>query len=355
MPDEVIDLRSDTVTKPSPAMRSAMAQAEVGDDVIGFDPTVDLLQEEVAGILGKEAALFMPSGTMANQIAVRTHCKPGDEFLCEEGCHIYNYEQGAFAQLSGLVAHTIRGEAGILRRGDVEGTIRPRNEHMVRTRLLCLENTHNRAAGRIQPFPVIEELEAWARAGGLALHLDGARLFHAVVATGITADAWSRPFDSVSVCFSKGLGAPVGSVLAGTREFVAEARWHRKAFGGGMRQVGILAAAARYALTNHVARLAEDHQKAQLLADAVRSAPGLSLLHEHVDTNMVIFAVDRHCATAADFQRKLEARGVRGLTTSPSHVRLVTHLDVSLAQVRSAATILDEVAEEFAVAATPTG
>jgi threonine aldolase len=329
-------------------MRQAIATAEVGDDVIGFDPTVEQLQEETAAMLGKESALYMPSGSMTNQIAVRTHCKPGDEFLCDEGCHIYNYEQGAFAQLSGVVARTIRGDGGILRRGHLEGTVRPENEHMVRTRLLCIENTHNRAAGRIQPYDVVQDVTDWARCEGLATHLDGARLFNAVVATGIPARDWAAEFDSVSVCFSKGLGAPVGSALAGPADFIREARRHRKAFGGAMRQVGIIAAGALFALRNNVDRLAEDHEKAQILADAVRSAPSISLLDDQVDTNIVIFSIEREEPLAAAFAKRLAERGVRVLNTSPRHIRLVTHLDVSLQQARRASDILCEVAEEFA-------
>jgi threonine aldolase len=344
----VIDLRSDTVTQPSPAMRQAIANADVGDDVIGFDPTVEQLQEEVAALLGKEAAVFMPSGSMTNQIAIRTHCKPGDEFICEEGCHIYNYEQGSFAQLSGVVARTIRGDGGILRKQHLEGMVRPLNDHMVRTRLLTIENTHNRAAGRIQPYEVVQEVTRWARDQGLATHLDGARLFNAVVATGIPAKDWAQEFDSVSICFSKGLGAPVGSALAGSQSYVQEAKRHRKAFGGAMRQAGIIAAGALFAIRNNIDRLSEDHDMARLLADAVRRACGISLLHDDVDTNIVIFSIDRPQPSADLFAQALAARGVRVLTTSPRHIRLVTHLDVSREQTKRAAAAITEVAELFA-------
>ena len=213
----VVDLRSDTVTKPTPAMRVAMAESEVGDDVIDQDPTIERLQSLTAELLGKEAAIYMPSGSMTNQVAVRIHCKPGDEFLCESGCHIYNYEQGAFAQLSGLVARTIDGQSGLIQASQLMGCVRADNEHLVRTTLLCLENTHNRGAGRVQPLELVEESCRWARGAGLKTHLDGARLFNAVAATGIDAATWSQHFDTVSVCFSKGLGAPVGSALAGSR------------------------------------------------------------------------------------------------------------------------------------------
>ena len=259
----MIDLRSDTVTKPTSAMRAAMAAAEVGDDVIDVDPTVDRLQRMTAEILGKEAAIFMPSGTMTNQVAVRIHCKPGDEFLCEAGCHIFHYEQGAFAQLSGVVARTLQGESGVLRPAQFAGQIRPDNEHLVRTRLVCLENTHNRGAGRVQPYEDVVAICRWAREHGLRTHLDGARLFNAVVASGIPAADWAQHFDTISVCFSKGLGAPVGSALVGSREFIHEARRHRKLFGGGMRQSGIIAAGALHALQYHRERLAEDHEHAR--------------------------------------------------------------------------------------------
>ncbi|HRX80052.1 MAG TPA: threonine aldolase family protein, partial [Pirellulaceae bacterium] len=201
----VVDLRSDTVTKPTPGMRQAIANAEVGDDVMGDDPTVQRLEALTADVLGKEAAIFMPSGSMTNQIAVRIHCKPGDEFLCEGGCHIYNYEQGAFAQLSGVVARTIEGDNGVLRPEQLHGMIRAENEHLVRTRLVCLENTHNRGGGRVQPYENVAGICEWAHDGGLKTHLDGARLFDAVAASGIAADEWSKHFDTVSVCFSKGL------------------------------------------------------------------------------------------------------------------------------------------------------
>jgi threonine aldolase len=278
----MIDLRSDTVTRPTPAMLQAMLQAEVGDDVIDVDPTVVRLQERTAELLGKEAAIFMPSGTMTNQIALRVHCRPGDEFLCEAECHIYNYEQGAFAQLSGLVARTIQGKLGVLHVDQLQGMIRPDNEHMVRTKLLCLENTHNRGGGSVFPQEQVIALCEWAHAQGVPCHLDGARLFNASVATGRSVRELSEPFDTVSVCFSKGLGAPIGSCLAGPKDFIQQARRARKLFGGAMRQVGFVAAGALFALEHHVDRLAEDHAHAQRLADAVRETRCLKLLDEHV-------------------------------------------------------------------------
>src|SRR5882672_5206304 len=272
---EFIDLRSDTVTKPSPGMRAAMGAAEVGDDVFNEDPTVNRLQERVAAMLGKEAALYVPSGTMSNQICVKAHTQPGDEMLCEASCHIYVNEAGAPAALSGVTCRTIEGDYGILDLSDLEDKIRPDNDHQVRTRLVALENTHNRGGGRVYPLEKIADISSWARRHGLIMHLDGARLWNAIVATGIPASEWALHFDSVSVCFSKGLGAPIGSALAGSKTFVAKGRRIRKLFGGGMRQVGVLAAAALYALDHHVSRLAEDHRHARIIAQAIADTPGL--------------------------------------------------------------------------------
>lgn len=343
-----IDLRSDTVTRPSPAMRQFIANAPVGDDVIDVDPTCDRLQQLTAELLGKEAAVFMPSGSMTNQVAVRIHCKPGDEFICEAGCHIYNYEQGAFAQLSGVVSRTVEGKFGVLHLDQVRGLIRPDNEHLLRTRLICLENTHNRGAGKIQPYEDVVAICEWAHKNGLRTHLDGARLFNAVAATGIDAKTWSQHFDTVSVCFSKGLGAPVGSALAGTKEAMKEARRHRKLFGGGMRQVGIIAAGALYALENNRDRLLEDHANAQILAEAIRQTDGLTLTPDIVDTNIVIFRVEEALGTAAEFAAELKEAGVLCFAISSTQVRLVTHLDVSGEQCRSAAEILQSIAAAMA-------
>jgi len=343
----LIDLRSDTVTRPTAAMRAAMAAAEVGDDVIDVDPTVERLQRLCAEMLGTEAAIYMPSGSMTNQIAIRLHCQPGDEFICEADCHIYNYEQAAFAQLSGVATRTVQGDAGVLHVDQLRDLIRPANDHMVRTRLVTLENTHNRGAGRIQPYENVVQICAWAESHGLRRHLDGARLFNAAVATGIPPADWSRHFDTVSVCFSKGLGAPVGSALAGPRELIQLARRHRKVFGGGMRQAGIIAAGALYALEHHIDRLADDHATARILANAIRQSAGLRLDPEQVDTNMVIFRIDPALGTAADMVGALRERGVLVLATSPVKIRAVTHLDVDEAQVRRAGQIIQEVAEQM--------
>lgn len=340
-----IDLRSDTVTRPTPLMRRFIAECEVGDDVIDVDPTVEALQQLTAELLGKEAAIFMPSGTMTNQVAVRIHCKPGDEFLCEWGCHVYNYEQGAFAQLSGVSPRPVIGESGVLRLDQLRDLIRPENEHLVRTRLVSLENTHNRGGGRVLPYDGVVEICAWAHSHGLRTHLDGARLFNAVAATGISAADWSQHFDTVSVCFSKGLGAPVGSALAGPADAIREARRHRKLFGGGMRQAGVIAAGALFALRHHRERLADDHAHAQVLADGVRQSEGLRLEPAVVDTNIVIFRVSPELGSAHDFVASLREQGVLMLAFSPTQIRAVTHLDVSAAECRQAAETIQRVAE----------
>jgi threonine aldolase len=339
----MIDLRSDTVTRPTSAMLAAMMSAPVGDDVIDVDPTVLRLQQRTAELLGKEAAIFMPSGTMTNQIALRVHCSPGDEFLCEADCHIYNYEQGAFAQLSGLVAKTIPGICGIFDVEQLDGMVRPDNEHMVRTRLICLENTSNRGGGSIFPQSKVLSICEWAERYGLLTHLDGARLFNAAVASGLSLKQLAEPFDSVSVCFSKGLGAPVGSCLVGSREFVARARRVRKLFGGGMRQAGIIAAGALYALEHHVPRLSEDHEHARLLADTVRSTAALKLLSDTVQTNIVIFKIDPAWGTAAEFASRLLEMGVQVLAFGPQSIRMVTHLDIDTPQIEMACKAIERV------------
>jgi len=341
---QTIDLRSDTVTRPSVEMRVAMANAVVGDDVIDVDPTCDRLERLTAELLGKERAIFMPSGSMTNQVAVRVHCKPGDEFLCEAGCHIFNYEQGAFAQLSGVVARTVEGPFGVLRVEQLQGLIRPLNDHLVRTKMVALENTHNRGAGRVQPYENVVAICEWAHASGLSTHLDGARLFNAVAATGIIASEWAKHFDTVSVCFSKGLGAPVGSALAGSKDQIAEARRHRKLFGGGMRQCGIIAAGALYGLEHNRERLKDDHAHAQILAEAVRQTDGITLTPGEVDTNIVIFRVEPALGTAAEFAAELKAQGVFALAISRDQIRLVTHLDVNEDACRQAGEILQAVA-----------
>ncbi len=323
-----IDLRSDTVTRPTPAMLRAMTEAPVGDDVYGEDPTVRRLEERTAELLGTEAALFAPSGTMTNQIAIGLHARPGDEVLCDPTAHVYVWEGGGIARLWGATARTLPAPGGLLTRARLEGNIRPDDGHYVRTRLVCLENTHNRGGGRVFPYEELLRVADWARAAGLRLHLDGARLMNAVVASGRPASEWAAPFDTISLCFSKGLGAPVGSALAGSADAIREARRLRKVLGGGMRQAGFLAAAALHALDHDVDRLAEDHEHARLLADAVVETPGLSLESGPVETNLVWIAVDPALGTAAEVAGRLRARGVLVSALGAQVLRACTHRDV---------------------------
>jgi threonine aldolase len=323
-------------------MRAAMAAAEVGDDVFREDPTVNRLEERVAAMLGKEAAMFVPSGTMSNQAGIKAHTQPGDEMLCEANCHIYNYEAGGPVVLSGVTPRTIEGDFGVLDVSHLEGKIRPLSDHMVRTRLVCLENTHNRCGGRVFPLEKIRAIRQWTKKNGLILHLDGARLWNAIVATGIPAKTWADEFDSVSVCFSKGLGAPVGSALVGPKEFITRARRIRKLFGGGMRQAGVIAAAALYAVENNIERLADDHRNAQVIAEAIRECPGLRLVPERVETNLVWFEADREVGAAA-VAASLKAEGVLVSTAGPTALRACLHLDVSAAQTEQAADAIRRV------------
>jgi threonine aldolase len=348
MHDRVIELRSDTFTQPTPGMRAAMAAAEVGDDVFGEDPTVNRLEARVAELLGKEAALFVPSGTMSNQACLRAQTQPGDEIICDVNCHIYNYEAGGPAVLSGLMCRTVEGEDGVMDVDQLRGLVRPINDHLVRTRMVCLENTHNRGGGKIYPYEKVVEISAWARKQGLLMHLDGARLANAVVATGIGFRQWTQHFDSVSICFSKGLGAPVGSALAGPAEFVKRARRVRKLFGGAMRQAGVLAAAVLYALDHHVERLKEDHANAQVLSEAISDSPNVSLYPKTIDTNIVYMVIDPELATAATIAKALAEHGVLALPTSPQQIRMCTHLDVSASQAERAADVIRKVVASLA-------
>lgn len=344
--EELLDFRSDTVTKPTPGMRAAMAAAEVGDDVLGDDPTVHKLEARVAELLGKEAAVFVPSGTMSNLIAVRVHCRPGDEMICEADAHIYNYEQGGYAQICGVAVRTVQGDWGIMQLEQVQGLIRPDNAHFVRTRLLTLENTHNRGGGRVQPYPLVQALTDWARSAHLRTHLDGARLWNAYVATGIPLAQWAQHFDTVNVCFSKGLGAPVGSALAGPRDLIAEARRHRKVLGGGMRQAGILAAAALYALDHHIERLAEDHANAKRLAMGLAEIPFITVMPIPVETNILLFDIAPTWGTAVAFSAALKEHGVLINATAPQRLRALTHLDVTAEDVDKALSVINHVATE---------
>ena len=338
---DVIDLRSDTVTRPTPAMRQAMAEAVVGDDVFGDDPTVNALQQRIASMLGKEAALFMPSGTQSNLCALMAHCGRGDEYLVGQHAHTYRYEAGGAAVLGSIQPQPIAHQAdGTLALADIEAAIKPDDAHFARTRLLTLENTFG---GQVMPWDWQRDATALARRHGLATHLDGARLFNAAVAIAplhggdalAAARAIAGLYDSVSVCFSKGLGAPVGSALVGTAGVIQRARRHRKMLGGGLRQVGVLAAAADHALSHHIQRLADDHANARRLADGLAALPGLRVARP--DTNIVFIDLAPGIDGAVLVQRAA-AQGL--LLTGLARLRLVTHLDVSAEQIDHAVRIL---------------
>jgi threonine aldolase len=342
MMKDFIDLRSDTVTQPTPAMRKAMAVAEVGDDVYGEDPTVNALQERVARMLGKEKALFVPSGTMANQLAIKAHTQPGDEVILEGTSHPYNFEGGAGAVLSGVQFNCLKGRRGILEASQVQSAVRPRDHHYAVSRLVCLENTHNRGGGSIYPIKNLEAIYRLAKTNTLMVHLDGARLWNASVATGLKLRTYAQWADSVSVCLSKGLGAPVGSLVAGTGDFIERVHRFRKMFGGGMRQAGILAAAGHYALDHHLERLSEDHDKAQMLAKGLALLKGIAVDPDQVETNIVIFEVLEN-QTAPQIAEAMKKRGVLIHAFEKSRIRLVTHLDVSRADIRKALAAFKEV------------
>jgi threonine aldolase len=324
-----IDLRSDTVTRPTSAMRKAMSEAEVGDDVFGEDPTVNALQEKVANLLGKEAALFVPSGTMANQLSIKSHTQPGDEVIIETSSHPYNFEGGAGAALSGIQFQCLKGVRGILDASQIEEAIRPADHHFPVTKLICLENTHNRGGGSIYPLEKMAEIYRLTKSKGLLLHLDGARLWNASVATGIKPHEYAQWADSVSVCLSKGLGAPIGSLVAGSKPFIDRVHRFRKMFGGGMRQVGIIAAAGIYALNHHLERLKEDHHNAKRLAVGLKEFKGVSIDPKHVETNIVIFDVTNTGMTGAQVAEAMKNQGVLIHAFGKTQIRLVTHLDVS--------------------------
>lgn len=339
----IIDLRSDTVTVPTDEMRRAMAAAEVGDDVYGEDPTVNRLEELAAAKVGKEAALFVPSGTMGNQVAVMTHTQRGDEVILEADAHIFYYEVGGLAVLAGVQARTIQGHRGAMDPAAVEAAIRGENIHYPRTALVCLENTHNRAGGTVLPQENIDAVCAVAHRHGVAVHMDGARLFNAAVASGVPAARIVRDVDSVQFCLSKGLGAPVGSLIAGSRAYIARARKNRKLLGGGMRQAGILAAAGIIALTKMVDRLAEDHANARLLAEGINNIPGLRVDMETVQTNIVTVFIDRPNLSGEQLAARLSEAGVKCGASGPDRIRLVAHKDVTRDDMLAALAIIDKV------------
>lgn len=321
-----IDLRSDTLTKPTDAMIRAMAEAEVGDDVYREDPTVNRLEEIAAERLGKEAALFVTSGTQGNQVAVLTHCVNGDEVIVEADSHIFYYEGGAMSALAGVQTRALQGVRGALRAEDVEKAIRGNNIHFPRTKLICVENTHNRAGGAVVTPEQMKSVHEIAKKRGIPVHLDGARLYNAAVALGVEVSELSRYTDSVQICLSKGLSAPVGSILAGDREFIEEARWWRKKLGGGLRQVGYLAAPGILALTEMTGRLAEDHERAKQLADGFQK---LSLEVESVETNIVLVKTESINQNAVDFLARLAEKGVLAVDFDEYVIRFTTHRHIS--------------------------
>ncbi len=323
-----VDLFSDTVTRPTPAMRQAMAEAEVGDEQNREDPTVNHLQAMVAELLGKEAALFLPSGTMCNQVAFAVHCRQGDEILFHELAHPLLYEAGGPAALIGAIMRPLPGARGMYTADQVRQAVRPRVHYMPQTRALSIEQTANIAGGVCWPLAQIEEVCAAGHAAGLACHMDGARLMNAVVASDTPARAFAAPVESVWLDLTKGLGAPVGAVLAGSRAFIEEAWVFKQRFGGAMRQAGIIAAAGIYALEHHVERLAEDHERARRLAHELASLPGIAVDADRVETNIVIFDVRGTGLTAEEFGRRTERFGVRFTVLGPTLARAVFHLDV---------------------------
>jgi len=345
---KTIDLRSDTVTRPSPEMRRAMFEAEVGDDVLGDDPTVIRLQERAAELFGKEAGLYMPSGTMTNQAALHAQTTPGDEVFIHAKAHIVENEQGGAAVLSGLQTRTFDSADGTLDIEAMEHYFHVDDDvHHPRTTLVALENTHNYCGGVVYPLAKIREVRAFCDRHGMILHLDGARVCNAAVASGVPAAEIAAPFDSVSVCLSKGLGAPVGSVLLGTRAMIARAQRARKLFGGGMRQAGIIAAAGLYALEHNIARLADDHRRARALGERLAQVPGLAVDAAKLQTNMVFADTHGTGKPAAELVGALAAAGVLCLDEAPWSLRFVTHLDVDDGDTEQAGEIVARVVGEL--------
>ena len=337
----MIDLRSDTVTKPSPEMRKAMYDAEVGDDVFKEDPTVNKLEKYIAELLGKEAALYVPSGMMGNQICLNVLTEPGDEIICDKEAHIFNYESSSVARLSGIQIYPLDGDLGVLIPEQVEPYIRTTAYHMPRTKVIEVENTHNRRGGTIWPIESIVSLRNLANKHNLFYHLDGARIWNACVETGISPKEYASHFDTVSCCFSKGLGAPVGSAIAGSKEFIIEAYRVRKAWGGGMRQVGILAAAALYAVQNNFERLKEDHNRAKILAERINANPNLEINFNAVHTNILLFK-----PLKVKPEEGLKRCKEKGLILTPGtidSIRAVTHLNITDDDITEAAEIIDGV------------
>ncbi len=339
----VIDLRSDTVTKPSPEMRRAMFEAEVGDDVYAEDPTINRLEKRAAEIFGREAALFVPSGTMGNQIAIKLHTHHGQEVICEERGHVFNYEMAMMAHFSGVVPRTVWAEDGILTWEHVNSKLKTKSYHAAKTGMVSLENTHNMAGGTVTPPQVFDEVCDNVHAAGLPLHLDGARIFNASVALAVPVAQLTAKADTVMFCLSKGLGAPVGSLLVGTAEMMDRGRIYRKALGGGMRQAGILAAAGLIALEDGPQKLARDHANAKFLAEGLARIPGIKIDPARVQTNILICDVSATGMSSADLSRKLAQRHVLANGVGPQLMRFVTHLDVNREQCAEALAILDSI------------
>jgi threonine aldolase len=336
----IIDLRSDTVTRPGKEMLDCMLKAEVGDDVFGDDPTVRFLEEKMAGMFGKEDSLFCPSGTMANQVAIKSHTQPGDEIICDITSHIYNYEGGGIAFNSGCSVRLVNGDRGRMKPDQINENINPDNVHYPKTRLVVAENTSNKGGGSIYAISDLIQISKICRENDLFFHLDGCRLFNALVETGEKTEDYGKIFDSISICFSKGLGAPVGSILIGSKDFIYKARRIRKIFGGGMRQVGYLAAAAIYAVENNVQRLKDDHRRAKELGSFLKS---LSYVREviPVQTNIIIFRLNEKYKQD-DFLRLLGEKGLLAVGFGPQQIRMVTHLDFTEKMLSNTIEILKE-------------
>lgn len=345
-----IELRSDTFSQPTPAMRQAIANAVCGDDMVGEDPTVNRLEALAAEMTGKESAVFACSGTQSNQMGVWTHCHSGDELLIEATGHIANYEAGAPAALTGASVRRIPGDGGLLRLCDLEGQLRPPNQHFSPTKLLCLENSTNLGGGQTYPLDQLAEVCGWAHEHGLKTHLDGARVFNACIAQGYSIADVAAHFDTVSICFSKGLGCPMGSILVGSEADICRARRARKLFGGALRQAGMVAAAAIHALEHHVERLADDHLHARLFAEEVAGIDGLHVDLDRIETNLVFFEVDPAWGTASQLSAALKSQGVNINPAGGTHrLRACTHLDISREDILEAVAILKEIMQQAAV------
>ncbi len=343
----MIDLRSDTVTKPSPAMREAMARADVGDDIYGEDPTVNRLQEVGAALVGKCAALFVPSGTLGNQLSLRAQAEPGREVIVEGQCHIIRYEQGAAAALAGVQLHWVPGKQGLMTAEQVEAAVRPKDPHSIQSALICIENTHNAGGGTVYPLSTIQAIRTVATAHGVPMHLDGARLFNAVAASGVSAAEYAQHFETVTFCLSKGLGAPAGSLICTDDPgLLVRLRRFRRMYGGAMRQSGILAAAGLYALEHNVQRLAEDHANAKRLAARLQQIPDVAIDPARVETNILFFDVHSQTLSVPAFVAALKVKGVLVNAVGAQTCRAVTHLDVSAEAIEQAADRIAQVLEQ---------